>query len=238
MTIRRTPMLAAIVPLLMFVAPGARAQFAVIDAASVGQLVQEAQTLAQQLQAARAELIQVQAQYQAMTGNRGMQSLLSGTVRNYLPTAWPEIDGLVQGSSGSYTSLSSAYQTNLTANAVLSTQQVAALPDVERGQIVAARDSVALLQALSQVALSNASGRFAAIQQLIDAIPAASDQKGILDLQARINAEQGMLQNEQNKLQVLFQSVQGQGSALRERGRELVISGHGQFATRFEPLPP
>jgi type IV secretion system protein VirB5 len=96
---------------------------------------------------------------------------------------------------------------------------------------------VALLQALSQDALGNASGRFASVQQLIDAIPSARDQKGILDLQARIGAEQGMLQNEQTKLQVLYQTAVAQDWATQQRAREQVIAAQGDFATRFEPTP-
>jgi type IV secretion system protein VirB5 len=216
--------------------PRAHAQFAVIDASSVAQLIHQAQMLAQQLMAAKAQLAQVEAQYQAMIGNRGMQSLLGGTVRNYLPADWSQLSAALTGSGG-YGSLSASFQGNLQANAVLSAQQISALPPDARAQINAARQSVALLQALSQQALSNASGRFASIQQLISAIAGASDQKGILDLQARIGAEQGMLQNEQTKLQVLYQAAVGQEWATRERAREQIVAGHGQFATRFEPTP-
>jgi type IV secretion system protein VirB5 len=216
--------------------PSARAQFAVIDATAVTHLVSQAQTLAQQLAAARAQLSQVQAQYQAMTGGRGMQALLNGTVRNYLPAQWPQWNALMNGSGG-YGALATAFQGSLQANAVLSPQQLAALSPDERAHISAARQSVAMLQALSQDALGNASGRFAAVQQLIDAIASASDQKGILDLQARIGAEQGMLQNEQTKLQVLYQAAVAQDWATQQRAREQVIAAHGQFAARFEPTP-
>lgn len=237
MFVTRHLLLALSIPILLLVSSSARAQFAVVDVASVAQLVQQAQTLAQQLEAARAQLAQAQLQYQSITGNRGMQSLLNGTVRNYLPSQWSQLDGVLQGNSGSYSALSAEFQADLGANSVLSSQQLAALSNDERTQIVSARNAVALLQALSQIELGNASGRFASIQQLIDAIPTAGDQKGILDLQARITAEQGMLQNEQTKLQVLYQAVQSQQWATRERQRELVVAGHGQFATRFEPTP-
>ena len=63
----------------------AQAQFAVIDVASLTQLIQEYETLQQELATARSQLAQAQAQYSAITGNRGMQNLLSGTQRNYLP---------------------------------------------------------------------------------------------------------------------------------------------------------
>jgi type IV secretion system protein VirB5 len=224
------------IPALLLASMSAQAQFAVIDVASVAQLVQQAQTLAQQLDAARAQLTQVQAQYQAMTGNRGMQSLLNGTVRNYLPAQWSQLTGVLQ-SGGAYGALTADVQADLAANAALSAQQLMALPAEQQAQIASSRNAVALLQGLSQVELANASGRFASIQQLIDAIPGARDQKAILDLQARINAEQSMLQNEQTKLQVLYQSVQAQQWAIAQRQRELVVAGQGHFATRFEPSP-
>jgi len=223
---------------LLSAAASARAQMAVIDVASLARLAQQAQTLMQQLAAARAQLLQLQTQYQSMTGNRDMQSLLSGTVRNYLPTNWSQLSGVMQGNGdGGYGTLAQGVQGNVQANAILSPQQLATLPVAERAQITATRQSVALVQALAQDELSNVSARFASIQRLIDAIPSAKDQKGILDLQARINAEQGMLQNEQTKLLVLFQAAVGQDWAIRQRERELIIAGQGRFATRFEPSP-
>jgi type IV secretion system protein VirB5 len=221
----------------MLFTSSARAQFAVIDAASLAQLISQARTLAEQLASARAQLAQAQAQYQAMVGNRGMQTLLGGTVRNYLPADWQQLSGVLQGASG-YGGLTAALQQSLSANAVLSPPQLSLLAPDMRSQISSARSSVALLQGIAQVALANASGRFAAIQKLVDAIPSAQDQKGILDLQARIGAEQGMLQNEQNKLQVLFESALAREWATQQRARELALAGQGRFATRFEPVAP
>jgi type IV secretion system protein VirB5 len=221
----------------LFFCGRAHAQFAVIDAASVAQLVQQTENLAQQLATTRAQLLQLQTQYQSMTGGRGMQSLLAGTTRNYLPTQWTQISTMLAGGTGGYGSLAQIYQGNLRGNAVLTTSQLAALPPGASAQVVADRQSVALLQSLSQDALANASARFAAIQQLIDALGTATDQKGVLDLQARISAEQGMLQNEQTKLQVLFAGALGQEWANRQIDREQAITGQGQFATRFEPTP-
>jgi type IV secretion system protein VirB5 len=215
----------------------AHAQFAVIDVASVAQLVQQAQTLAAQLEAARGQLTQAQAQYQALTGDRGMQSLLSGIVRNYLPANWSQLNAVL-GGSGDYGGLAETMQANLGTNAILSASQLALLTPDERSQINLGRNSIALLQALTQDALSNTSGRFSAVQQLINAIPTAQDPKGILDLQARIGAEQGMLQNEQNKLQVLFETALVQEWVLQQRQREQIVAGHGRFATRFEPVAP
>jgi type IV secretion system protein VirB5 len=222
---------------LLLAAPRAQAQFAVIDLASVTQLIQQAQTLTQQLQAARAQLTQAQTLYQSMSGPRGMEQLLAGITRNYLPTDRAQLSAALQGSGSAYSALAADVNNTVAANAVLSSQQLAALPAAMQSQIGAARGAVALLQALAQEGLANSSNRFGSIQQLINAIPTATDQKGILDLQARIGAEQGMLQNEQTKLQVLNQAARSQVAALRQQEREQIIAGHGRFATRFEPSP-
>ena len=217
--------------------PAAHAQFAVIDVASVTQLVSEVRTLQQQLATAQAGLAQAQAAYQSTTGGRGMEQLLSGTVRNYLPPDWSGLQRAFQGGGSGYTALSADFNTALTANAILSAQQLADVSPAANQQLLADRRSVALLQAVSHQALATASNRFESLQQLIDALARAGDQKSILDLQARIAAEAGMLQNEQTKLQVLYQSAQAERWANEQRNRERIVAGHGQFATRFQPTP-
>jgi type IV secretion system protein VirB5 len=229
-------MLAACCIASLAAAPAAWAQWAVVDAPAIVQLIQEVQTTAQQLQTARAQLLQTQQALQTMTGSRGMQQLLSGTVRNYLPSNWTQVTGALQGPGG-FSALSADIQSIITANSVLSPQRLATLPPGGQQLIQNSRQWSAMQQALSHQALSNASDRFAAIQTLIAAISTATDQKGILDLQARISAELGMLQNEQTKLQILNQATQAQDSSLRQLGREQVIDGHGPFAARFQPVP-
>jgi type IV secretion system protein VirB5 len=209
---------------LFAAAPAARAQWAVIDIGAIAQLMQEVQQMQQALQTAQNQLNQAQQTYQSMTGGRGMQLLLSGTVRNYLPASWPQLS----------TSLAGPIQSTVNANAVLTPQQWSALSATEQQHLSAARGNAALLQVASQQAYSTTSGRFNSVQQLINAIPTATDQKGVLDLQARIQAEQGMLQNDQTKLQVLFQLVQAQELARRQRTHEQAIADVGSVRS----LPP
>ena len=215
--------------LLLVTAPAAHAQFAVIDVASLSQLVSDAQMLQQQL-------TQAQTEYQSITGARGMGQLLAGTPRNYLPPDWPTLQATLQGSGG-YPQLAADLQGATSAAAVLSAQQLATLSPAASAQLQARRQTVALLQSLSHESLANSSGRFTAVQQLIDAIAQAPDQKAILELQARVDAEQGMLQNEQTKQQVLYQGVQAQDWANAQRMRELAVAGHGEFQNRFQPQP-
>jgi type IV secretion system protein VirB5 len=217
-------------------APAAHAQFAVIDVASLTQLVSEVQTLEQQLSTARNQLLQAQQEYQSITGSRGMGQLLAGVPRNYLPPDWATVSSELHG-AGAYPALATDVQAAMRSNAVLTPQQLAALAPAAGAQLQAERQSVALAQSLSHEALANSSGRFAALQQLINAIGSATDQKSILELEARISAESGMLQNEHTKLATLYQAVAAQQRADAQRLRELAIAGNGQFATRFQPHP-
>jgi len=216
------------ISLLSFVPLAARAQMAVIDVGAIAQLIAQANTLEQELNTARQDLSQAQQQYQSMTGQRGMQQLLAGTVRNYLPSDWAQLQAALQGSGGGY-ALGADVRGAVNSNAVLSPQQVAALSPDEQDSLQEARRNAALLQAVAQEALMRTSSRFAAIQVLIDAIPQATDEKGILDLAARIDAEEGMLQNEQTKLNVLGQAAQGGEWVRRQRARERAITDIGSL---------
>lgn len=217
-------------------APAARAQWAVVDVGAINQLIQEVRTMSQQLITAKAQLQQATNMLQSMSGGRGMQALLSGTNRNYLPTTSGQLTSAMQG-SGPYPGLTLDVRNAVNANAVLTPAQLAALSPADQQQITAARQAAALRQALAQEALANSSGRFAALQSLISAIGTATDQKGILDLQARITAELGMLQNEQTKLQVLSQAGDALTAANAQRNLELSIAEQGRFETRFQPSP-
>jgi type IV secretion system protein VirB5 len=226
--------------ILLLIAPAAHAQFAVIDIAALNQLIAQAQQLEQQLATARSQLTQAQAEFQSMTGSRGMQSLLSGTVRNYLPPDWTTLQSVLQGNgtgAGAYPALLTDLTRAINANAVLTAQQLSALPAAAGQSLQAGRQSPALLQSLAHEALANSSQRFSALQQLIDTIGSANDQKSILELEARIAAEGGMLENERTKLDDLYQSTQADQWVNAQRARELIVAGHGQFAGRFQPHP-
>ena len=201
--------------------PQAKAQFAVIDVGAIVQLVQEVEQMEQVLQTAQNELNQAKQEYQSITGLRGMQNLLSNINRNYLPTTWAQLP----------IGLASPIQSQVNTNAVLTSAQVAALSPAEQQQLNAARGNAALLQVATQQAYATTSSRFASVQTLINAIPSATDQKGILELQARIQAEQGMLQTDSTKLNLLYQAAQAQELARRQSALEQVVSGVGNLRT-------
>src|SRR5580704_1492358 len=216
---RNVPMIVLALLALMGFCPRANAQWAVVDVGAIAQLIQQLAKMEQAIQTAENQLSQAQAQ--SMTGNRGMQNLLSGVNRNYLVSDFNQLAS----------ALAPGIQSHITTNAVLTPAQVAALSLSEQQQLTNARMNSALLQTASQQAYSNASARFASIQQLVNAIPTATDQKGILELQARIAAEHGMLQNESTKLNVLYQAAQAQEWARRQSASEQVVASVGSLRT-------
>jgi type IV secretion system protein VirB5 len=227
----------SVVVALIAMAPApARAQWAVIDAPAIVQLVQQVKAMEQAVQTARDQLSQARETLKTMTGDRGMQLLLRGTSRNYLPSNWAQLSSVMQG-GGAFPGISADVRSAVNGMAVLTPQQLATLSPDGREQVIAARRTNAVRLALAQQALANTSDRFASIQSLIGAISAAGDQKAILDLQARISAELGMLQNEQTKLQILHQATEAQAALDRQRDWEQAVAGQGRFEARFQPRP-
>lgn len=216
------------------IAPAAHAQWAVVDVGAIAQLVQQLNTMREQLDTTRDQLRETRETLESMRGGRGMERLLAGTPRNYLPSDWQQLVAVLDQTSNGYGALAAELQRLITSNAILTPQQIANLSDADRRHLESARRSAAMLQALTREALSTTSRRFGSIQQLIDAIPGAGDQKAILDLQARIQAEQGMLQNEATKLGVLYQAAQAEEWARRQRIREQAIASIGSL----RDLPP
>lgn len=140
----------------------------------------------------------------------------------------------VRGLLDAYGALSAEVQRAIEANAVLTPAQLATLSAAELSDLESARRVAAMPQALARRALIATSERFRSLQELIDAIGRADDQKAILDLQARIGAEATMLANEQTKLQVLANAAQAEASAQRQRLLERAIGDVGSL----RQLPP
>jgi len=220
--------------LLIAGAPAAQAQWAVVDVGAIAQLVQQVATLRAQLDTARSHLVQAQQQYQAMTGGRGMEQLLAGTVRNYLPADWAALANTLEDLSGSSSALSAQLRGTIRDNAVLTAAELVHLSEAARQEIERQRRLAAMNQVMARQALATTSARFNAVQQLIDAIPRATDPKAVMDLQARIAAEQAMLQNEHTKLQLLNRTLAAEEIARKQRVREQAIADIGSFRA----LPP
>jgi type IV secretion system protein VirB5 len=205
------------------------AQIPVTDVGAIAQLIAQLQEMESQLEALESQLNTARSTLQSISGQRGLQNLLNGVVRNYLPTDWDQLQSVASNGGGSYGGLAAQLQAIISSNAVLSPTDLAALMPTQRTAVQQARTAAASLGVITRSALSNSSSRFQDIQQLISAIGAAPDQKSILELQARINGELGMLQNEQIKLQTLFQSATADSQLRSQRSLEQALADVGSM---------
>ncbi len=220
--------------LLLGLVPTANAQWAVVDVGAITQLIEQVRTMQEQLTTTRNQLAQAEAEYRSITGGRGMERLLGHVPRNYLPGQWRDLQQVLSQTSVSYGSIAREMQRVVSENAALTEDDLSSLSQTDRYLLESSRRSKALLQVMTREALDRTGDRFGSIQQLIDAIGRADDQKGVLDLQARIQAESTMLMNENTKLQVMFQLTQAEEAARKLRLREEAINAYGSLRN----LPP
>jgi len=214
----------------------AHAGIPVIDFTAIANLIQQLGAWEQQLSGMQKQYDQLrqsndqlQQTYNAMTGTRGMDQLLPTTnaARNYLPSTYSDLMSTVNGTSPGYSGLSSQIQSIMNANSILSSSQMNALSPEMRQVVEQGRQAAAMLSGTTQTAYQNTSQRFSALQQLIDRIGTSQDPKAIQDLQARIQAEQTMLTNEQTKLQSLYETARSEELAQQQRIREKAMMDVG-----------
>src|SRR5687767_13394026 len=85
--------------------PLAYAQWAVVDVGAITQLVQQVNTMRQQLETTRDQLRQARETFDSMRGGRGMERLLAGTARNYLPPDWQQLAAVLDQANAGYGTL-------------------------------------------------------------------------------------------------------------------------------------
>ncbi|MDP9995273.1 type IV secretion system protein VirB5 [Variovorax boronicumulans] len=214
----------------------AKAGIPVIDVTAVANLIQQVMYWQQQISGMQKQYDQLKESkdqltqtHNAMTGSRGMEQLLptSELARNYLPPNYGELMNTLNGTTAGYSGLASQVQSIMKANSILSGTQMEALSPELRQIVEQGRQSAALLNGMTQNAYQNTSQRFSALQLLINRIGSAQDPKAIQDLQARIQAEQNMLTNEQTKLQSLYQIARAEEAAQQQRLRERAATDVG-----------
>lgn len=164
------------------------------------------------------EYNQLVEEYRSLNGIRGMAGLVNNPqLRRYLPDEYRNI--LSQG-YGDWQALRSIIDNPL-GNANLQKKR---------------RDQLAIDEAMVLEGYKQASRRFGDIQVLLDKINDTNipDAKDMQDLQARIQAEQVMMQNESSKLAMLKTLQDIQQRKLAEQGRVNVRQmrkAQGSFAT-------
>jgi type IV secretion system protein VirB5 len=202
----------------------AHAGIPVIDASNLAQAVAQVQAWAQQYQQMVQQLKQAQRQYTALSGIRNMGDLVNNpTARRYLPAEYSTI--LSQG-VGQWAAIRNASMKFDVASTSLSASSDAAQSFNQVAK------QAAINRATAEAAYATASQRFDDIQVLLDRVNAAPDPKDMADLQGRIQAEQVMMQNEANKLQMLQQLASAQRDLQVQQAREISMkSSKGDMPT-------
>jgi type IV secretion system protein VirB5 len=201
----------------------------VVDAAHVAETVAgwaaQATSMGKELSQLKQQYEQMQQQYQSLNGVRGLGDLVNNPeLRKYLPSDYQSI--LNQG-YGNASSIRSAAK-------IIGIDETSLGANTDAAQAFNSNaQQAALNRATAEEGYRQASARFDDIQVLLDKINDSPDAKDIADLQARIQAEQVMQQNESNRLAMLAQLAQAQKDLAEQRATEIGIKAVEGEIPRF-----
>lgn len=190
----------------------AHAQEVVIDPANLQQAIVRYMGMIQQLEQLKAQLQQAKQQYTSLTGARGFGNIAGENYNANIPTNWHQTLASMQN-GGQVGQLAQSI-----ANEASELQQPQfANVDAEVTQTLATHmDNAATAQALNAQAYDDSGARFQRLQNLMGQINGTTDMKGIAELQARIEAENGMLINDLIKLQSM-NALLGQNEKVQQQ---------------------
>ena len=196
----------------------------VFDASAIAKHVEQIGKLTEQIKTMQAQLTQAKRLYESfnkLTDVNDVASLLSSDeFRKHLPKEFGEIEKLVSGGGGSLASVVDRY---LDQNRAYQGGDANSFYRTELDRI--ARQTGAK-HSIGQSVYNTASKRIDGLEELRRKITASKDAKDVLDLSARIQAEQALLQNEVLRMQglAMVQQARGEmdGQRAKERRRQLV----------------
>lgn len=174
---------------------------------------------AQQVEQMKMQIDQMRQQYSSITGSRGLGTIMNNpALRDYLPKDWQGVYDAVK--NGGYDGLSGRgaqiYADNKLFDSCAFIKADDAKKVCEARAVKPSQDKAAALDAYDA-----AKGRLAQIDQLMGKINDTQDPKAIAELQARIGAEQAMIQAEQTKLHLYQMVAQAEEKVQAQRQREL-----------------
>ena len=194
------------------------AQIPVTDVASITtQVTNQVETIAKwkmQYDQMVSQINQMQQQYASMTGTRNLGQIMNNpSLRDYLPNDWQGVYDSVR--TGGYSGLTgraqSVYEANKIYDACAHYKVAEQRTACEAHAVKPSQDKAFALDAYDK-----AKGRLTQIDGLMSQINSTTDPKAIAELQGRIAAEQALIKNEQNKLQ-MYQMVATAEDRLQEQ---------------------
>jgi type IV secretion system protein VirB5 len=179
---------------------------------SVMQVLNDITTIANQVEQIEA----LQSQLASINGMRNLGNVYdSAALKNYVPANAYNLVNAVDSSG--YGGLTATSKTLRDAQMIYNCldRSGSARTDCQAGLAQPYQQ-----KGLLQDAMSAASGRLAQIKSLMTQIDATSDQKAVLEIQARIGAENAMLAHEMSQVQMLTGMADSEERIARARDRE------------------
>jgi type IV secretion system protein VirB5 len=199
----------------------------VIDGAAIGQAVLQVKAWGAQYAQMVQQIQQLQQQIQSMTGSRGFSAILNSPefqqARRTLPQDAQTLLDLANG--GSYGNLADSINSIKKTSTTLSSASFSTKLGAD--QWSADLNRAASSKALSMEAYNSAQQRLLNMEDLISQISTTQDPKAIAELQARINVEQGLVANEQAKIQAMAMLVNAEKQISEMQAREVSIRSAG-----------
>ena len=188
----------------------------VIDVANLVQTIQQVMNDITEIENQVEQIRQMQAQLSSINGNRNLGNVFnSPSLKNYVPANTFTVVNAVDSSG--YGGLTTTARTLRDAQMIYNC--------LDRSGATRTSCQATLAQpyqqkALLQDAMQAASGRLSQISSLMSQINATDDQKAVLEIQARIGAENAMLQHEMSQVHMLTGMADSEERIARSRDRE------------------
>ena len=216
---------AAALVLVLAAAPGARAQQIVHDPTSYAKMVEEARTARQQLQALQAQVEQGRQLFDSLNDLSDVNALAGALGLPEVRNPLPDLAALRAAADGDLSALGRLAERAdaIRADHRLYTPPSGDLPaaeawyrdSLERAGARGARD-LAVGEAIGEAADQRLEG----LETLRRALDTAPNARAVMDLEARLAAEQALIQNEQVRLQGLALTREAEARLEEQRARE------------------
>lgn len=218
----------------------AHAQLAVYDATTYAKVLQQARTAAKQLQQLQQQLSQAQQLYASLNNPSNIASIATSLL-GVPPILTSDLRSFANVASGDFSALGAAgaraQQIRATDRIYTPSGSTDALSFYDQA-LEQSGNRLAASQAVSEQAYTVTNQRAQGLAQLRDAIPAATDARGVADLQARISVEEALIQNDQMRLQALQMQQQTQSSQASQQTAEEVAKEGQARAALFRSMHP
>lgn len=222
----RTHLLALTGVLSLLAAAPAHAQLAVYDATSYAKILQQAQTAMQQLQRLETQVQQGRQLLDSLNVNSNVNAIASQLSTPQLRQFLPDIskyEAAIRGDFSGLGDLGARAGQIRAANRIYTPAAGAGQSEADKyytDGLEQSGDRIARDMALGESVGNVSAQRLQGLEQLRQSLDTAPNARAVLDIQARIAAENALIQNDQMRLQGMAMVQQAQDRMQIQRDRE------------------